>query len=169
MLPAEGWAPRCSAPRHAATPANKSRAAPCRIDSEWRQCEWKNRSKNGDRLEVTVQSDLGHQLRCTPITSSVKERSAARKTFHVSIGAHVARGGSKCSSNASFRLARASSSLSPWLAISTSRHCETYHFPSRQTVAANGCFMTTFFHRMAGIQNCPMQDDTETRLDSNAR
>src|ERR1022692_3270862 len=65
MLPAEGWAPRCSAPRHGATPANKSRAAPCRIDSEWRQCEWKNRSKNGDRLEVTVQSDLGHQLRCT--------------------------------------------------------------------------------------------------------
>src|ERR1035441_4511558 len=111
MLPAEGWAPRFSAPRHAATPANKSRAEPCRIDSAWRQCEWKNRSKNADRLEVTVQSDLGHQLRCTPSTNSVKERSAAPETFHVSIGGRVARGGSKCSSNASFRLARASSSL----------------------------------------------------------
>ncbi len=33
----------------------------------------------------------------------------------------------------------------PLLAISTSRHCETYHFPSRQTVAANGRFMTSFF------------------------
>src|ERR1035438_181105 len=79
MLPAEGWAPRFSAPRHAATPANKSRAEPW-IDSAWRQCEWKNRSINGNRLEVTVQSDLGHQLSCTPSTSYVKERSAAPET-----------------------------------------------------------------------------------------
>jgi len=58
----------------------------------------------------------------------------------------VARGGSKCSSSASFRFANASSSDSPWLATSTSRHCETNQFPSRQTVAANGRFMPTFSH-----------------------
>src|ERR1017187_6441603 len=81
MLPAEGWAPRFSAPRHAATPANKSRAEPCRIDSVWRQCEWKNRSKNADRLEVTVQSDLGHQLSGTPSTSSVKSARRRRRPF----------------------------------------------------------------------------------------
>ena len=30
----------------------------------------------------------------------------------------------------------------PRLATSTSRHCDTYQSPSRQTVAANGRFMT---------------------------
>src|SRR5664279_4438194 len=43
--------------------------------------------------------------------------------------------------------ARASSSVSPRVATSSSKHWETYHFPSRQTVAANGRFMTSFFHR----------------------
>src|SRR5450432_2199872 len=62
-------------------------------------------------------------------------------------GGRVACGGSKCSSIASLRLARASSSVSPWLATSSSKHWETYHFPSRQTVAANGRFMILFFHR----------------------
>ena len=62
-------------------------------------------------------------------------------------GGRVACGGSKCSSSASFRLARASSSVSPRVATSSSKHWETYHFPSRQTVAANGRFMTSFFHR----------------------
>src|ERR1039457_3993872 len=61
-------------------------------------------------------------------------------------GGRVACGGSKCSSIASLRLARASSSVSPWLATSSSRHWETYHRPSRQTVAANGRFMTSLFH-----------------------
>src|ERR1035441_9165505 len=62
-------------------------------------------------------------------------------------GGRVACGDSKCSSSASFRLARASSSVSPWLAMSSSKHWETYHFPSRQTVAVNGRFVTSLFHR----------------------
>ena len=37
--------------------------------------------------------------------------------------------------------------VSPWLATSSSRHWETYHFPSRQTVAAKGRFMASLFHR----------------------
>ena len=51
-----------------------------------------------------------------------------------SIGGRVACGGSKCSSRAAFKFARASSSVPPWLATSTSRHWETYQSPSRQTV-----------------------------------
>jgi len=57
-------------------------------------------------------------------------------------GGRVACGGSKYSSSASFRFARASSSVSPWLATSTSKHCETNQSPSRQTVAANGRFIS---------------------------
>jgi hypothetical protein len=44
-------------------------------------------------------------------------------------GGWVAIGGSKCYSSASRKFARASSSVRPWLATSTSRHWETNHFP----------------------------------------
>src|SRR5580700_9512798 len=62
------------------------------------------------------------------------------------IGGCVATGGSKCSSNASRRLSRASSSVRPWLATSTSRHWETNQSPSRQTVAENGRFINQSWH-----------------------
>src|SRR5208337_2232409 len=65
-------------------------------------------------------------------------------------GGRVACGGSKWSSSASFRLASASSSVSPWLATSTSKHWETYQFPSRQTDAANGRFMTVILAQDGG-------------------
>ena len=72
----------------------------------------------------------------------------------------MACGGSKCSSSASFKLASASPSVSPWLATSTSRHWETYHFPSRQTVAANGRFMPPFFHTQTGPRTPISQFDS---------
>src|ERR1035441_6237321 len=64
-------------------------------------------------------------------------------------GGRVACGGSKWSSRASFRLARASSSVPPWLAMSTSWHWETYQFPSCHMVAVKGRFMSSFFHKRA--------------------
>src|ERR1022692_4849899 len=72
------------------------------------------------------------------------------------LGGCVDCGGSKWSSSASLRFARDSFSVSPWLAISTARHCETYQLASRQTVAANGRFMS----------RRPMRPDTARNLGS---
>ena len=58
----------------------------------------------------------------------------------------MATGGSKCNSSASRRFSRASSSVRPWLATSTSRHWETNQSPSRQTVAENGRFIKQSWH-----------------------
>src|SRR5215211_6414306 len=56
-------------------------------------------------------------------------------------GVAVGPGGSKYSSMASRRFSRASSSLSPWLATSTSKHCATYQIPSCHTLAENVLFI----------------------------
>ncbi len=55
-------------------------------------------------------------------------------------GVAVGPGGSKYSSMASRKFSRASSSLSPWLATSTSRHCATYQLPYCHTLAENVLF-----------------------------
>src|ERR1017187_9640057 len=70
MVPAEGWAPRFSAHKHAATPIYKSRAEPCRGDSELRHAEAENRSKNGDSVEVIVRprSVTNLDARRVPVT-----------------------------------------------------------------------------------------------------
>src|SRR5919198_715739 len=64
-----------------------------------------------------------------------RERAAhagMRTSTGATIGWDACTGGasSKYSSSASFRLARASSTLWPWLATSTSRQRATYHSPS---------------------------------------
>src|SRR6266568_8516690 len=62
-------------------------------------------------------------------------------------GVTVAQGGSKCSSKASRRFVSASSSVSPWLATSTSRHWATNQSPSCHTLAVKVCFihLTPYF------------------------
>ena len=58
-------------------------------------------------------------------------------------GAMVAAGGAKCSSNASLRFSKASASLAPCEATSTSRHCAMNHSPSCQTEALKFRFMVS--------------------------
>src|SRR5205085_167177 len=62
------------------------------------------------------------------------------------LGVFVARGGSKWSSSASRMLCSASSSVSPWLAISTSRHWATNQGPSRWMVTVKVRFMLLHLH-----------------------
>src|SRR5580658_9273877 len=80
------------------------------------------------------------------------------------LGGRVACGGSKCSSIASLRLARASSSVSPWLATSSSRHWDTYQLPSRQTVAANGRVIFSLFHRHVCLRRRSAPEGSEPKL-----
>jgi hypothetical protein len=72
-------------------------------------------------------------------------------------GAIVGHGGSKYSSNASRRLVSASSSVPPWLATSTSRHCATTHGPSRQRVAVKVRFICFHHLRCLFVQSTPFR------------
>ena len=64
-------------------------------------------------------------------------------------GTIVATGGEKCSSRASLRFSRASSSFAPWLATSTWTHCAMNHSPSCQMLAENRCLMAKSYHTSA--------------------
>jgi hypothetical protein len=86
--------------------------------------------------EFQVAAKLAHAS--SPATSTSISRTCGRR---------VACGGSKQSSRASFKFAKASSSVSPWLATSSSRHCATYQSASLHTLAANGRFIPKFWHK----------------------
>ena len=93
-------------------------------------------------------------VRCVTRLGTVKPVPIFQQAAEAaSIGGRVAWGGSKCSSRASLRFSSASSSVAPWLAMSISRHWDTYQLPSRQTVAANGRFMALLFHTKVGIRS----------------
>jgi hypothetical protein len=95
---------------------------------------------------VEPQRDLwiGSRYRDLPPAESLRRPTST--SIKRTSGGGIGRGGPKWSSSASFKFASASSSVSPWLATSTSRHWETHQFPSRQTDAVKARFMTSFFH-----------------------
>ena len=98
-------------------------------------------------LQVTASLSSLLKARCFEFAFDLTERQrlhAALMSTSISRtrGVIVATGGVKCSSRASRRFSRASSSVVPWLATSTCMHCAMYHSPSCDMLAENDRFIT---------------------------